>query len=103
MQVNTLGETPENVSRCLQLALLLEVSGHPKPGNIHRTVDFEETRYEHFLASAVAIAPHFRHIAEQGILASIGKISLGKVGVGEAIKSAVIDVLSSIWRPCIPF
>ncbi|MFH0896950.1 MAG: triphosphoribosyl-dephospho-CoA synthase [Candidatus Bathyarchaeota archaeon] len=96
IQVNAFGETLENVSRCLQLALLLEVSGYPKPGNVHRTVDFEETRYEHFLASTVAVAPHFRHVAERGILARIGKIGLDKVGVGEAIKSAVVDVLS--WQ-----
>ena len=58
-------EIAEHVSRCLELAILLEVSAHPKPGNVHRTADFRETRYEHFLASAVAVAPHFKHTAER--------------------------------------
>jgi len=45
--------------RCIALSSLLEVSGWPKPGNVHRTNDFLDTRYEHFLAGAVAIQPAF--------------------------------------------
>jgi triphosphoribosyl-dephospho-CoA synthase len=89
-------ETTEHVSRCLELAVLLEVSAYPKPGNVHRTVDFEETRYEHFLASAVAVAPHFKHAAEQGIKISEGKISPTNVGIGKVIKDAVKSV--SLWQ-----
>lgn len=36
-----------------QLALLLEVSGTPKPGNVDREHDFDDLRYEDFLAGAV--------------------------------------------------
>ena len=36
-----------------QLALLLEVSGTPKPGNVDRHRDLEDLRFEHFLASTV--------------------------------------------------
>jgi len=86
----------EHVSGCLQLAILLEVSAYPKPGNVHRTTDFQETRYEHFLASAVAVAPHFRLAAEQGIRVSAGKISPYKVGIGKTIKNAVMSV--SEWQ-----
>lgn len=82
----------EQVSSCLQLAILLEVSAYPKPGNIHRTADFQETKYEHFLASAVAVAPHFRFAAEQGISVSAGKISPHEVGIGNTIKNAVMSV-----------
>ena len=32
-----------------ELAMLLEVSATPKPGNIDRTHDFEDMTYEHFL------------------------------------------------------
>jgi len=85
-------QTSEHVSRCLQLAILLEVSAYPKPGNVHRTTDFKETRYEHFLASAVAVAPHFRSAAEQGIRVSAGKISPCEVGIGDTIKNAVMSV-----------
>ena len=89
-------ETTEHVSRCLELAILLEVSAYPKPGNVHRTADFRETRYEHFLASAVAVAPHFKHAAEQGIKVSEGKIEPTDVEIGTMIKDAVKSV--SLWQ-----
>lgn len=93
---NDLGKISENVSRCLQLALLLEVSAYPKPGNVHRTTDFKETRYEHFLASAVAVASPFRHAAEKGTSVQTGKISLNEVEVGKNIKEACENV--STWQ-----
>jgi triphosphoribosyl-dephospho-CoA synthase len=89
-------ETAEHVSRCLELAILLEVSAHPKPGNVHRTADFPETRYEHFLASAVAVAPHFRHAAERGVQVSTGKIGPADIGIGTIIKDAVESMSS--WQ-----
>jgi len=85
-------KTAEHVSSCLQLAILLEVSAYPKTGNVHRTTDFQETRYEHFLASAVAVAPPFRLAAQQGVKVSAGKISLYEVEIGNTIKNAVISV-----------
>jgi triphosphoribosyl-dephospho-CoA synthase len=88
--------TPECVSRCLELSLLLEVSAYPKPGNVHRTVDFEGTRYEHFLASAVALTPHFRRAAKQGVLVKKEKIGLNQIEVGKIIKETVVDVAS--WQ-----
>lgn len=36
-----------------QIALLLEVSGTPKPGNVDREHDFDDLRYEDFLTGAV--------------------------------------------------
>jgi len=89
-------ETAEHVSRCLELAILLEVSAYPKPGNVHRTADFPETRYEHFLASAVAVAPHFKHAAERGIHVSEGKKGPARVGIGSIIKDAVKSV--GLWQ-----
>ena len=76
------------VSECLQLALLLEVSAYPKPGNVHRNADFNDTRYEHFLASAVAVAPYFRLAAERGVKLSDGMLSEAQIGLGELIKSS---------------
>jgi len=87
---------PEYVSECLQLAVLLEVSAYPKPGNVHRTADFEGTRYEHFFASAIAVEPHFKQAAKQGVLVHDGKIGFDRVGVGKIIKDAVVDVFS--WQ-----
>jgi triphosphoribosyl-dephospho-CoA synthase len=48
--------TPEDVAAAAQLACLLEVSA-PKPGNVSPGLHFHDTRYEDFLASAVAIGP----------------------------------------------
>ncbi len=89
-------ETAEKVAACLQLATLLEVSAYPKPGNVHRTADFLETRYEHFLASAVALASPFKYGAEKGSLVSTGRIKPNDIGVGRIIKNAVVNV--SEWQ-----
>lgn len=48
--------TPAEVVAAGQLACLLEVSA-PKPGNVSPGLHFHDTRYEDFLASAVAIGP----------------------------------------------
>ncbi|MFZ2071082.1 MAG: triphosphoribosyl-dephospho-CoA synthase [Halobacteriota archaeon] len=69
------------VARSAQLALLLEVSAYPKPGNVSRTHDFEDTHYEHFLASSVAVYPVLR-------AAATGERSVGelvRMGVEESI------------------
>lgn len=81
----------KHISRCLELAILLEASAH-KPGNVSVVTNFENTRYEHFLASAVATAASFERAAERGILVSDGKIQLTEVGVGHIIKECVTDI-----------
>lgn len=43
------------IAKCAQLAMILEVSAHPKPGNVDRTDDYKDTKYEHFLASSISI------------------------------------------------
>ena len=87
MQIDT-SNVPCYVSKCLQLAILLEVSAYPKPGNVHRNADFGDTRYEHFLASAVAVAPYFKLAAEKGVLISAGKLSRSQVRIGEIIRDS---------------
>lgn len=81
----------EHVSRCLELAILLEVSAD-KPGNVNFVVGFEGTNHMHFLASAVAAASHFRLAAERGIAVSKGELGLEDVGVGRIIRDCVADV-----------
>ncbi|NVM44202.1 MAG: triphosphoribosyl-dephospho-CoA synthase [Candidatus Lokiarchaeota archaeon] len=44
---------------------MLELSGWPKPGNVHRTKDFEVTKFEHFLAGITAIQPNIRELCEK--------------------------------------
>jgi triphosphoribosyl-dephospho-CoA synthase len=47
-----------------QLALLLEVSGTPKPGNVDRHRDLGDLRFEHFLAGGVGARSGLQRAAE---------------------------------------
>jgi triphosphoribosyl-dephospho-CoA synthase len=72
------------VARCAQLAMCLEVSASPKPGNIDRHDDYADTRYEHFLASAVSIYP------------VIEEASRNIRGTGKYMKAAVSESVN--WQ-----
>jgi triphosphoribosyl-dephospho-CoA synthase len=91
----TTHRTAKHVSGCLQLAILLEVSAH-KPGNVNRATGFQNTRYEHFLASAVAVEPGFAYAAQLGIMVSEGKIELNEISIGEIIRNVVVNV--NAWQ-----
>lgn len=95
MRTHNYSEKADYISRCLELAILFEVSGYPKPGNIHRTADFSETIFEHYLASAVAIEPSFRNAAERGTKVLQGEMEASELGIGCIIKDAVNRMLSS--------
>lgn len=60
-----------------QLAMMLEVCAYPKPGNVDRCHDFEETRLEHFLASMIYAR------------SSLEEAERGEGRIGEIIKHAV--------------
>jgi triphosphoribosyl-dephospho-CoA synthase len=84
------------VSRCASLAALLEVSAYPKPGNVHRTRDFQDTKYEHFLAGSVALGGAMGKLAMKGYEAENGERSWDAIGLGEGILEAITDSLS--WQ-----
>jgi triphosphoribosyl-dephospho-CoA synthase len=88
-------EKAKHVSKCLELAILLEVSAD-KPGNVNFVVGFEGTQVEHFLASAVAAAPSFEEAANRGIAVSNHKLRVSNVGMGQIIKKIVADV--NAWQ-----
>jgi triphosphoribosyl-dephospho-CoA synthase len=88
-------EKAQHISKCLQLAIMLEVSSQ-KPGNVSFTSSFEKTRVEHFLASAVAAGPTFQEAAYLGTSVAEKKLNIGKVGLGELIKDCALDVNS--WQ-----
>lgn len=88
-------EKAQYISRCLELAILLEVSAD-KPGNVNFVVGFEGTRREHFLASAVAAGPAFQEAAYRGISVSEKKLGIGEVGLGELIKTGIKEI--SVWQ-----
>jgi triphosphoribosyl-dephospho-CoA synthase len=54
------------IASAAQLACLLEVSA-PKPGNVSPGRHFADTRYEHFLASAVALGAPLAGAGEQPV------------------------------------
>ena len=68
--------TGDEIAAAAQLACLLEVSA-PKPGNVTPEHHFHDTRYEDFLASAVAIGP---------ALAAAGSHPLGAT-----IRAAIVE------------
>jgi triphosphoribosyl-dephospho-CoA synthase len=88
-------EKAKYISKCLELAILLEVSTD-KPGNVNFMVGFEGTRVEHFLASAVAAAPSFEEAANRGIAVSEKRLSVNDVGMGQIIKKCATDI--NAWQ-----
>lgn len=83
------------VGNLARLAAALEVSGWPKPGNVHRTRDHSDSRFEHFLAGSIALGPSVEAAALRGVMAARGIITMSRAGVGRLIKRAVSDVMSS--------
>ena len=88
-------EKAQHISKCLQLATMLEVTAE-KPGNVSFTSSFEGTRAEHFLASAVAAGPTFQEAASLGTAVAEGRLEVGKVGLGQLIKDCAEDV--NAWQ-----
>jgi triphosphoribosyl-dephospho-CoA synthase len=78
-------ETSTTIGNCASLAALLEVSAYPKPGNIHRLNDFDDTSYEHFLAGSVALGSVMGELAARAANEKISNIRVGK-GIIDAVK-----------------
>ncbi|MEM3383507.1 MAG: triphosphoribosyl-dephospho-CoA synthase [Nitrososphaerales archaeon] len=89
---NDLIKKANDIMIAAQLASALEVSGTPKPGNVHRNADFMDTRFEHYLAGSIAIGPHIRDVALMGMNAGLGRIKLSRISIGRYIKKAIHEV-----------
>jgi triphosphoribosyl-dephospho-CoA synthase len=76
--------TPSYIARCAVLAMALEVSGTPKPGNIDRDHDYADTKYEDFLAAAIGVFPVLEKACHRS-------------GIGELILEASEECVS--WQP----
>lgn len=90
-----LEEVAARVTKAAQLAALLEVSGYPKPGNVHRTADYPDVRYEHFLAGSIAMGSALREAAIGGVMAAEEKIGFSDIGIGEKVEQTVRDANES--------
>ena len=44
---------PNEIAKIAQIASALEVSGYPKPGNVHRTRDYDDMVFEDFVISGI--------------------------------------------------
>jgi len=82
---------PELIAKIAQIASVLEVSGHPKPGNVHRTQDFDDMVFEDFLISGVVIGDSMKKAAERGQKYKNDTYLLDKIKLGEIIKEAVLE------------
>lgn len=78
------------IAKCAQIASVLEVSGHPKPGNVHRTQDFPDMVFEDFLISGVVVGDNMRRAARRGSR-YCDPDSWHKIGLGELIKDSVVE------------
>lgn len=86
------GKLADDIMRAGQLAAALEVSGWPKPGNVHRTADFADTRFEHFIAGSISLGPSIREGALKGIAVEAGEIRAAEAGVGQLVRRAILDM-----------
>jgi triphosphoribosyl-dephospho-CoA synthase len=82
---------PELIAKIAQIASVLEVSGHPKPGNVHRTQDFDDMVFEDFLISGVVIGDLMKKAAKRGQKYKNDTYLLDKIKLGEIIKEAIIE------------
>jgi triphosphoribosyl-dephospho-CoA synthase len=65
--------SPDRIAQCAQLAMLIELSSDPKPGNVDRCHDFSDIGYHHFVISVVSTYPVFRSASRGG---GIGRLLL---------------------------
>ena len=79
---------PELIAKIAQISSVLEVSGYPKPGNVHRTRDFHDMVFEDFLISGIAIGDTIREAATHGLEIN-NSISFKEAKLGKYILQAV--------------
>ncbi len=53
------------IAKCAQISAVLEVSGSPKPGNVHRNRNFDDMIFEDFLISAIVIGDSIRNASKK--------------------------------------
>lgn len=82
---------PDFIAKTAQIASVLEVSGYPKPGNVHRTQDFSDMVFEDFLISGVVIGNIMEKAAKLGQIHGSNSREMSKIEVGKLIKEAVVE------------
>lgn len=65
----------DEIAKIAQIASALEVSGYPKPGNVHRTRNYDDMVFEEFIISGIVIGDTIRKATKN---VNIKNPSLGK-------------------------
>ncbi|NVM02345.1 MAG: triphosphoribosyl-dephospho-CoA synthase [Candidatus Helarchaeota archaeon] len=86
----------EDIVRCSQIAMVLEVSGYPKPGNVHRTQNFPKTQFEHFLIGAIVCRKSFYELVSRSNKIGRGQLQLKELNLGKFILQGVKETLN--WQ-----
>lgn len=76
-----------NIAQLGEIAALLEVSASPKPGNVHRTQNFDDMFYEDFLISASVLRESLELVAYNA--SKYYPNLLDKIQVGDAILQSI--------------
>jgi triphosphoribosyl-dephospho-CoA synthase len=79
------------VAKCAQIASALEVSGHPKPGNVHRTHDFPDMVFEDFIISGIVSGENMKQAALRGLKYAENPEKWHKIGLGKLILETVLE------------
>ncbi len=72
----TTGELTLSIGQCAALATIIEATA-PKPGNVHRGADFDDSTYPDFVVAAVASGPVF----DEAVELPLGQVVLAAVDV----------------------
>ena len=79
---------PNLIAKIAQISSVLEVSGYPKPGNVHRTRDFPDMVFEDFLISGIAIGDTITEAATHALEIN-NSISFKEANLGKYILQGV--------------
>ena len=96
----------KQIAKLAQIASVLEVNGWPKPGNVHRTRNYDDMVFEDFLISGVVIGNTMEEVASQAKeIDDLSKAELGKFilqAVKETDKWIETNTNLGIMMMCIP-
>ena len=96
----------KEIAKLAQIASVLEVSGWPKPGNVHRTRNYDDMVFQDFAISAVVIGDTMEDVASQAKeIDDLSKAELGKYifqAVDETNRWIETNTNLGIMMMCIP-
>ena len=94
------------IAKLAQIASALEVSGYPKPGNVHRTRNYDDMVFSDFIISGIVIGDTIRELALH--VKSIDELSDANLGkyildaVAETNKWIANNTNLGIMMMCVP-